>query len=99
MNENFAITIMNDIINNSKTDEEILNRIQEWILLLHLHELIKLSYIYLSFIYEELIKNNNSLISQVKDTMKDYLFIKVVDSDISRHKVSIYTFMKYKKNN
>jgi hypothetical protein len=73
MNENFAITIMNDIINNSKTDEEILNRIQEWILLLHLHELIKLSYIYLSFIYEELIKNNNSLISQVKDTMKDYL--------------------------
>jgi len=100
MNESFATTIMNDIINNSKTDTEIINRTQEWISMLHLHELTKLSYIYLSFIYEEIIRsNNNSKIIEVKNIMKEFLFMKPVESEISRHKASIFTYMKYKKQN
>jgi len=68
--------------------------------MLHLHELTKLSYLYLSFIYEEIIKfNNNAKIIEVKNTMKDYLFMKPVETDISRHKVCIFTYMKYKKQN
>lgn len=100
MNESFAITIMNDIINNSKTDTEILCRTQEWFSMLHLHEITKMSYLYLSFIYEELVRNNNNAkIIEVKNTMKEYLFMKPVETEISRHKASIFTFMKYKKQN
>jgi len=99
MNESFAITIMNDIINNSKTENEILSRIQEWICMLHLHELNKLTYLYLSFIYEEVIINNNPKINEVKNTMKEYLFNKPVETDISRYKATIFIYMKYKKQN
>lgn len=99
MNESFAITIMNDIIKSSNSDQDILNRTQSWICMLNTNEITKLSYIYLSFIYEELISNNNDNINEIKNTMKDYLFIKPCESDISRHKASIFTFMKYKKHN
>lgn len=100
MNESIAITIMNDIINNSKSESEILNRTQEWITILHLHELNRLTYLYLSFIYEEVIANNNNLrIAEVKNMMKEYLFNKPQESDISRYKAAIFTYMKYKKQN
>lgn len=100
MNESFAITIMNDIINNAKTDNDILIRIQEWINMLRLEQLNRLTHLYLSFIYEELIINNNNItIAEVKNTMKEYLFNKYVDNDISRYKAVIFTYMKYKKQN
>jgi hypothetical protein len=100
MNESFAITIMNDIINNAKNDGEILSRTQEWINMLHLHELNRLTQLYLSFIYEELIANNNNQrIAEVKNTIKEYLFNKPVETDISRYKAVIFTYMKYKKQN
>jgi len=51
MNESLAITIMNDIIKNSKTDTEILNRTQELISMVHLHELTKLSYLYVLYLF------------------------------------------------
>jgi len=54
MNQSIAITIMNDIINSSNNDEDILNRTQTWISILNINEITKLSYIYLSIIYEEL---------------------------------------------
>jgi len=97
MNESFAITIMNDIIKSSNSDQDILNRTQSWICMLNANEITKLSYIYLSFIYEELISNNNDDINDIKNTMKDFLFIKPCESDISKYKASIFTFMKYKK--
>lgn len=100
MNQSIAITIMNDIINSSNNDEDILNRTQTWISILNINEITKLSYIYLSIIYEELISNNsNNNTNEIKNTMKDFLFIKPCESDISRHKASIFTFMKYKKYN
>jgi len=101
MNQSIAITIMNDIINSSNNDEDILNRTQNWISILNINEITKLSYIYLSIIYEELINNNNNNnnTNETKNTMKDFLFIRYCESDISRHKASIFTFMKYKKYN
>jgi len=91
---------MNDIINNTKSESEILSRIQDWINMLYLHQLNRLTHLYLSFIYEELIANNNNLrVAEVKNTMKEYLFNKYVETDISRYKAAIFTYMKYKKQN
>lgn len=95
MNESLAITIMNDII--SKNNQEILNRIDKWKSILNPDNFIKLSYIYLSFIYEELITDNNNKIKEVKNNMKELLFLKEVDNEISRHKACIFTFINYKK--
>lgn len=95
MNESLAITIMNDII--SKNNEEVLNRIDIWKSILNPDNFIKLSYIYLSFIYEELITNNNDKIKEVKNNMKELLFVKETDNEISRHKACIFTFINYKK--
>jgi hypothetical protein len=95
MNESLAITIMNDII--SKNNEEVLNRIDIWKSILKPDNFIKLSYIYLSFIYEELITDNNNKIKEVKNNMKELLFVKEIDNEISRHKACIFTFINYKK--
>ena len=96
MNESLAITIMNDII--SKNNEEVLNRIDIWKSILNPDNFIKLSYIYLSFIYEELITDNNNKIKEVKNNMKELLFVKETDIEISRHKACIFTFINYKKD-
>ena len=37
MNQSIAITIMNDIINSSNNDEDILNRTQTWISILNIN--------------------------------------------------------------
>lgn len=114
MNESIAITIMNDIISYNSTDKyknennietDVLNRLNKWISMLRIDEITKLSYLYLSFIYEELLSFNDSksdtykIINEVKNNMKEMLFVKEVDIDISRYKAVIYIYMKYKKEN
>ncbi len=114
MNESIAITIMNDIISHNSTDKyknennietDVLNRLNKWISMLRIDEITKLSYLYLSFIYEELLSFNDSksdtykIINEVKNNMKEMLFVKEVDIDISRYKAVIYIYMKYKKEN
>lgn len=112
MNESIAITIMNDIISHNSTDKyknennietDVLNRLNKWISMLRIDEITKLSYLYLSFIYEELLSFNDSksdtykIINEVKNNMKEMLFVKEVDGD--RYKAVIYIYMKYKKEN
>jgi len=99
MNESLANTIMNDIITVSKNNEELLNRIDLWKNILNTNDFIKLSFLYLSFIYEELVINNNKITNEIKNNMKELLFIKNINDDITRYKAVIYTFIKYKKNN
>lgn len=99
MNESIAITIMNDIITNSSNDSDLINRFNKWISILNPNEIIKLSFIYFSFIYEECLtldNTNNKIINEIKNNMKEILFIKEVENS---YKASIYIYIKYKKEN
>jgi len=103
MNESFAITIMNDILNNSNNDIDILERINKWSYLLNnnnndFNDFNKLAIIYLSFIYEEIINNYSETKNNIKNEMKELLLFKEFDSEKGRTKAAIFSFIKYKKH-
>lgn len=98
MNESIAVTIMNDIIINSLTESELIIRTNKWLSMLNQNDIIKLSFIYLSFIYEELLisNKNNKIINEVKNNMVEISFKKDVEN---WYKASIFIYIKYKKEN
>lgn len=98
MNESFAVTIMNDIIINSLTESELIIRTNKWLSMLNQNDIIKLSFIYLSFIYEELLisNKNNKIMNEVKNNMVEISFKKDVEN---WYKSSIFIYIKYKKEN
>jgi len=99
MDKSLAINIINDICNNSKTDDDILNKIEKWKIVLNQTSFNKLALIYMTFIYEDIIKYpNKKKLIDVKDEMNEFLIYKDVQSDdSSRAKAVIFVFMKYKK--